>query len=68
MQVLAATRPVPLTQASGLLLAEDLGAGRRARRITSLAAGKAGSSMRYSTSKTAGHGQLIRARVAGRET
>jgi ketol-acid reductoisomerase len=39
------------------------------RRITSLAAEKAISSMRYSTSKTAGHGQLIRCpRVAGRET
>jgi hypothetical protein len=35
----------------------------------SLAAEKAISSMRYSTSKTAGHGQPVRCpRVAGRET
>ena len=37
--------------------------------VTSLAAENAISSMRYSTSKTAGHGQLVRRlRVAGRET
>ena len=41
----------------------------RSRRITNLAAEKAISSMRYSTSKTAGHGQPVRCpRVAGRET